>query len=241
MIVFAWGSLAGCTLTRAPAPDRPRAGASTTIYVARRKWHIDVGFATADLGPLTFASTQFSGSKYVFFGFGDRHYLLARNHDAPVLSGALWPGAGLILVTALQGAPQAAFGGSQVVEIQLSQAQARALQSFIRASIADSAANVPIPNASAPYAPARLAPAPLAPGPLAPGPLAKGPYEDSLYYAASARYSGFHTCNTWAAEALRAGDLPIRARGVLFAGQLWSQVRRLGASSSPSPAVPQSP
>jgi Protein of unknown function (DUF2459) len=217
MLVFGWGSLAGCTLTRAPALDRPATGPPTTIYVARRKWHIDVGFATADLGPLTFAGEQFFGSKYVFFGFGDRHYLLARNHDAPVLSGALWPGAGLILLTTLKNTPATAFGDSQVVEIALSGAQARALQSYIRASIADSAASA------------------------SPAPFSNGPYEGSLYYAASARYSAFHTCNTWAAEALRAGGLPMRARGVIFASQLWSQVRRLGASSSSSPAVPQNP
>jgi hypothetical protein len=208
------GSLAGCTLTRTPAPDRSRAEPSTTVYVVRRKWHIDVGFATADLGPLASVSAEFPGARYVFFGFGDRHYLLAKNHDAPVLSGALWPGPGLILLTALQGAPAAAFGSSQVIEIELSAAQARAVQSFIRGSIAD------------------------------PAPYAKGPYEGGLYYAASGRYSAFHTCNTWAAEALRAGDVPVRSRGVIFASQLWSQVRKLAHASTGAPAsipAPQSP
>jgi hypothetical protein len=175
-----------------------------------------VGFATDDLGPLAFAGAEFSGSKYVFFGFGDRHYLLAKNHDAPVLSGALWPGPGLMLLTALQGTPAAAFGRSQVIEIELSRTQARAVQTFIRSSIADSVAYVP-----APYD--------------------KGPYEGSLYYAASARYSAFHTCNTWAAEALRRGDLSVRSRGVIFATQLWSQVRKLRHRIPVSLLAPQSP
>jgi hypothetical protein len=215
MLLLAWGSLSGCTLTRTPVAERPRAESATTVYVARRKWHIDVGFAAADLGPLAFAGAEFPGSKYVFFGFGDRHYLLARNHDAPVLSGALWPGPGLILLTALQGTPAAAFGPSQVIEIELSGAQARAVQTFIRSSIADSA-----PDAPAPYD--------------------KGPYQGSLYYTASARYSAFHTCNTWAAEVLRAGDVSVRARGVIFASQLWPQVRKV-AAWNPVLAAPQSP
>jgi hypothetical protein len=215
-LVLAWGGLAGCTLARAPSPGRFRAGPPTTVYVARRKWHIDVGFAAADLGPLAFAGAEFPESKYVFFGFGDRHYLLAKNHDAPVLSGALWPGPGLVLLTTLRGTPAAAFGPSQVIEMELSAAQARAIQTFIRSSIANSAEDVP-----APYD--------------------KGPYEGSLYYSASVRYSAFHTCNTWAAEALSRGDVRVRARGVIFASQLWRQVRKLAAAEPARLAAPQSP
>ena len=40
-------------------------------------------------------------------------------------------------------------------------------------------------------------------------------------------YSAVHTCNTWAAETLRAGGLPVHAAGVIFAGQLWTQMSRL--------------
>jgi hypothetical protein len=207
-------SLAGCGLTRAPTPGRPRAEAATTVYVVRRKWHIDVGFAAADLGPLAFAGAEFPGAKYLFFGFGDRHYLLAKNHDSPLLLRALWPGPALILLTALEGPPTAAFGGSQVVELELAAPQARAVQSFIRDSMADRA------------------------------PYAKGPYEGSSYHAASTRYSALHTCNTWAAEALRAGDVPVRSRGVIFASQLWSQLGKITAASTGvagSTYAPQSP
>ena len=76
-------ALPGCTLTRTPAPGRSRAEPATTVYVVRRKWHIDVGFAAADLGPLAFVSAEFPGAKYVFFGFGDRHYLLAKQPRCP--------------------------------------------------------------------------------------------------------------------------------------------------------------
>ena len=214
--VLAGGSLAGCALT-APvaAPERSLAAEPVTVYVVRRKWHIDVGFAASELGPplastddmqpVAFARAEFPAAKYLFFGFGDRHYLLAKNHNVPVLSGALWPGPALILLTALQGTPAAAFGGSQVIELQLSAARARAVQSFIRGSVADLS------------------------------PYAKGPYEGSLYFAASARYSAFHTCNTWAAEALQAGDVPVRSRGVILASQLWARVSRLGRPSSRAP------
>jgi uncharacterized protein (TIGR02117 family) len=208
-------SLAGCTAVPPPAPtlDSTPAGTVITAYVARRKWHIDVGFASADLDPeLRPVQTEFGTAKYLFFGFGDRSYLLTQHKNAPLLLRALWPGPGIVLVTAIDGAPALAFGGTQVIRIVLSPAQAHAMQSFIRATIA---------------------------GTLAP--LAPGPYAQSEFYLASPRYSALHTCNTWAAEALRAAGQPVRAAGVIFASQLWHQVLRLGPPANAAPVGPQPP
>ncbi len=145
---------------------------------------------------------RFAGSKYLFFGFGDRHYLLAGSRKTPSMLRALWPGPAALLVTAVND-PGAAFGASQVIELALRPEQARAVQGFIRAS---------------------LSAAPLAV-------LAPGPYEDSVYYAAVPQYSALHTCNTWVAEALQAGDEPIHTRGVILAGQLWSQALRIARAA----------
>ena len=63
---------------------------------------MDVGFAAEALRPpLAEVMQGFPRSRYVFFGFGDRRYLLAKNRGAPTLLEALWPGAALILVTTL--------------------------------------------------------------------------------------------------------------------------------------------
>ena len=179
------------------------AGRPMLLYVARRGWHIDVGFAAADLAPpLDAVARRFAGARYVFFGFGDRHYLLAKNSHLPALLGAIWPGAGLVLVTALDNTPTDAFGATAVAALRLPARQALAAQSFIANSLAG--AN--------PYGP--------------------GPYADSLYYEARPRYSGWHTCNTWVAETLRSADLPVRTTGVVFAGQLWPEVQRLAHRAS---------
>lgn len=195
-------SLAGCSTVRPgmPAAHDESRGTPVAVYVARRKWHVDVGFAAADLDPsLAPVKAEFTTAKYLFFGFGDRHYLLTRNRNAPLLLGALWPGPALLLVTTIESQPAQAFGNSQVIRIELSTNQAHAMQAFIRTSMAGSALT----------------------------PVAPGPYEGSDYYLAAQRYSALHTCNTWAAEALRAGGQPIRSKGVVFAGQLWRQARRL--------------
>jgi hypothetical protein len=115
---------------------------------------------------------------------------------------ALWPGPAVVLVTAVND-PARAFGDSQVIELALRPDQARAVQAFIRTSMSEVTLT----------------------------PLAAGPYDDSAYYAAGPRYSALHTCNTWAAEALAAGDQPIRTKGVILAGQLWSQALRLARAA----------
>jgi uncharacterized protein YceK len=198
--------MAGCASVPqggAPAESPSVEAPLTTLYVARRRWHIDVGFDVADLqGPLAQVTAGFPGTRYAFFGFGDRHYLMARNRDAPVLLAALWPGAGLILVTTIGSSPAQAFGAADIIELRLTREQMSGVQDFIARSLSPGRDGTV--ESSAP-----------------------GPYEGSAYFAATPRYSAFHTCITWAAEALRAGGLPIRARLTLVAGQLWRQVQRL--------------
>jgi len=192
-----------------------------TILVARRAWHIDVGFAVADLGaPLDYLAEQFPGATYLFFGFGDRHYLLGKSRHVSGMLGALWPGPGIILVTALKSSPTRAFGSAHVIDLEVSSEQARAAQAFIWHSLANGG-GLAADSSIAPYA--------------------QGPYEGSLYFSAIPRYSARHTCNTWAAEALKAGGLRVRSRGVVLAGQLWSQTKNLAAGGVPRTHTPQAP
>jgi hypothetical protein len=187
---------------------------SAVIYVVRRGWHIDVGFDVAELQPpLKSMLTEFPGARYVFFGFGDEHYLRAKHRNAPVLLAALWPGRGMLLVTGLTSPPPDAFGVGHVAALAVTADQARGAQTFIWQSL-DQRDNLQgVPDRINSYR--------------------RGPYEGSLYFYARPTYSALHTCNTWAAEALKAAPLPIHSAGVLFAGQLWRQVRRLERQRSP--------
>lgn len=192
---------------------------SELIYVVRRGWHIDIGFAVTALEPpLQSLAAQFPGARYLFFGFGDQHYLLAKNRNGPVLLGALWPGRGMILATAVTSSPQAAFGEKHVIALAVTVNQAQNSQAFIGRSLSKS---------SDQYAQSAVRP------------YGEGPYEGSLYFSATPKYSAVHTCNTWAAEALKAAPLPIHSVGVIFAGQLWGQVRRLGQRRASLPSAAQ--
>jgi Protein of unknown function (DUF2459) len=183
--------------------QRPGSGA---IYVVRRGWHIDIGFATGELTlPLNVLAAKFPDARYLFFGFGDRRYLMAKQQNMPAMLAALWPGKGLVLATALAASPAEAFGAAHVVKLQVSRDQSWAAQDFIWRSLV----KTPSPAGD------RI------------DTWARGPYEGSLYFSTGVTYSAIHTCNTWAAQVLHQADLPIRSSGVIFAGQVWSQVRNI--------------
>jgi hypothetical protein len=195
--------LAACVHVAGPrtavaAPAVAIAATEDRLYVVRRGWHIDIGIeAEAAVGPVADLRTQFPRVRYLLFGFGDRRYLQS-HHRAPALLAALWPGEGLILVTALSGSPAQAFGEDSVVALDVSAAQLAAAIARVNESLL------------------------LRDGALQSD--GSGPYDGSLYLRASQRYSAVHTCNTWAAQVLEAGGVAVHSRRVLFAAQLWRQL-----------------
>ncbi len=109
------------------------------------------------------------------------------------------------MITGLTASSQAASGAAEVIPISVTVAQERAAQAFIWESLS----KTPTPIKA----------------------YAVGPYQGSLYFSAKPRYSAFYTCNTWAAQVLQAAGLPVRSAGVIFAGQLWTQVVQIDHAS----------
>jgi len=179
---------------------------AATIVVVRRGWHTDIGFETAELAPpLASVSAQFPGAIWLFFGFGDRRYLQSKQRGAATMLAALVPGPALILATALNSPPADAFGRDQVISFDVSNEQALGAQRAVWSTLQRDQQQSLMGGESG----------------------IAGPYEGSLYFEAGPRYSAAHTCNTWTAEVLASGGLAIRPRHVLFAGQLWRQVKHL--------------
>lgn len=74
------GLIGGCA--GGPVPTRPASssGAAYQVYVIDRGWHTEIGLpATALDGRLAALAADFPGARFLTFGFGDRHYLLARD------------------------------------------------------------------------------------------------------------------------------------------------------------------
>ncbi len=109
-------------LTVSTGVDSAAAGGATPalIFVVRRGWHIDIGFAASEMAePLQSLAAEFPKVKYLLYGFGDRRYLLAKNRNAPVLLAAMWPGKGMILDTGLAASPTDAFGADNVIALSV--------------------------------------------------------------------------------------------------------------------------
>jgi uncharacterized protein (TIGR02117 family) len=185
--------------------DPNAATGTAVVYVIGRGWHTDIGLPAREItGPLAKLEQGFPGVQYLVLGFGDRHYLLTRDKTFGDMLLALLPGRGAMLVTALRAPPQAAFGTAHVVALHITQIGLERLTAFLWASVETGPDGNPVP-------------------------LGDGPYPGSTYYASAATYDVAYTCNTWTADALRAAGLPVRADGVLFAGQVMDRARQSAA------------
>jgi hypothetical protein len=187
--------LAGCA-DPPPDPGPPAA----TVYVVERGWHTDIGLpAGPALGPLRPFEREFPGARFFVFGFGARGYLEAREKTPGLLFRTLFPGQGMILVTALNTTPATAFAQQRVIDIQMSRAALARLTRFVARSLAWGADERP-----------RL--------------IGPAPDDEGLYYASTDRYDLLDTCNTWTARALRAAGEPVASFGVIATSQLIDQL-----------------
>lgn len=214
--ILAAGTGVAITLTVAGCGVAPAAMASppaARIAVVEQDWHTDVCLRTADAdAPLQRLAAGYRDPMFLCFGFGDRQYLLDTAPGPLTLLSALLPGDGAILLTLLRDTPAAAFGADKVVELDIDAPGLDRLRAFLTDAVRTDDAGAP-----------RM--------------LGDGPYPGGRYFAATARYNGFYTCNTWTADALRAAGIPMHGP-VLFAGGVMRQVRAVRATQTGSETAP---
>lgn len=197
------GLLAACA-----GPVPPASPDDAVIYVIERDWHTDIGLPVEEIaGPLQILTMSFPGVRFLTFGFGERQFLINRSRSPGAMLSALLPSDSALLMTALRASPEEAFGQENVVALHVSQAGLKAIKAEIWREFQRLATGEPVL-------------------------LAEGPYPGSVYFAAGDTYSALFTCNTWTAATLRTSGLPVRDFGVLFAGQVMSQMRGLAAQQA---------
>lgn len=156
----------------------------------------------AELGPtLTGLLQPARDAQYFMFGWGNRRFYMAPNPTFGMDIAALFPSQSVMLVEDCNSPPRACYSP----EVQLHAVPVTAnglehLDGYLVASLQTDAQG-------------RLEP------------LAPGPDADSKFYPSGLSYDAFHTCNTWTAEALHDAGVPINYHGVIFADQLWRQLR----------------
>ncbi len=191
------------------SPDDP------ILYVIRRDWHTDIGLPVAEIaGPLTALEKPFPGVRFLTFGFGERQFVISHSNGPFAMLSALLPSPSALLMTALRAPPAEAFGAENVVLLRVTRAGLDRIEAAIDREFERGPDNEPVR-------------------------LADGPYPGSVFYAARDTYDGLFTCNSWTAETLRIGGLPMPATLVLFSGQVIAAARNIGAwqASPPQAAI----
>jgi hypothetical protein len=181
----------------APVPD------DAVIYVVQRDWHTDIGLPVEEIsGPLARLETSFPGVRFLTFGFGERRFLVNRRADFAAMMKALLPSRSALLMTALAATPEQAFGADSVVTLRIWRVGLDAIEAAIWQEFELSTDGEPKV-------------------------IGDGPYPGSRFYAARDTYDALYTCNTWSADVLRSGGMPMPG-AVLFAGQIMGMVRWIG-------------
>jgi uncharacterized protein (TIGR02117 family) len=191
--------LAGCQPAPLPAhKEMPKA--DVAAYVIGDGWHTDIALpVSAITGPLQAVTHDFPTAHYLRFGWGQRTWYMAGQHTTGDALRALFPAPAAMLVTPLDQAPPSTTAGSQAFAVGLTTAGARHMADYIWAAFEQPIKGIP-------------------------GRFGFDRDPGGIFYAAHGTYSGTYTCNTWAADALRAGGIPVTSAGVVFAGQLTKQL-----------------
>ena len=124
---------------------------------------------------------------------------MAGQHTTGDALRALFPAPAAMLVTPLDQAPSSNPTGSQVFPVGLTTAGVQHMADYIWAAFDQPINGIP-------------------------GRFGFDRDPGGIFYAAHGTYSATYTCNTWTADALRAGGIPVTSAGVVFAGQVTNQL-----------------
>jgi hypothetical protein len=185
-----------------------------TVTLLDHGWHTDIGIPADELsGPLAVFRDIFPGARSVVFSFGKKTFLMAPAHDwSEYLLGPV-PGPAAIMVTGLSVPSENAYGADPALVLHLPTGGAARLSDFVWREVLQDPTGKP-----------RL--------------IDRGAFDGSLFYAATARYSLNHTCNTWSALALEAAGLDINPSGVVFASQITARARLVSSHPTVAPTSP---
>ncbi len=171
------------------------------IWVVDHGWHTDIGVpADAITGKLAVYRDIFPGARVLMFGFGKRTFMTAKVDNLSELLLGPVPGPGAVEVIGLRMPPAEAYE-QPVTTLPVPPGGMASLSDFLWQMLSKTKDGAP-----------RL--------------ISAGHFPGSLFYASTHGYSLFYTCNTWAAQAVHAAQVPVSAGGVLLPGGVLRQTAR---------------
>ncbi|TNC81444.1 MAG: TIGR02117 family protein [Oleiphilus sp.] len=172
------------------------------VYVTNHGWHTGLVLDALTLKEhVDGLQTRFPNVRFIEVGWGDAGFYQAEDITASlVLKAIAWPSRTVLHLVGFNTEPSDYFSQSEVLAVQLTPDQMRALIGFIASTFArDTDLNV---HATRP-----------------------GIYGDSQFYEAVGTYYLFNTCNNWTARALHQAGLKISPALKMTAQSVMSQVR----------------
>lgn len=194
--------------TPPPAFLAPRAGSpAIAIGVLVAGWHSGIVLPAAELGPLRSLLTSDPAAQYLSFGWGNRRFYMAAHPRSGDALAALFRSPSVLFVQGVSAPADLLVTDVGIHWVCADRAEVWRAASYIDRALARSDGK--------------------------PIGLGRGPLPGSRFYASSGHYSAVHTCNTWTVAALQYAGLPVRAGGVIFAGQVPARIAALRACPAP--------
>jgi len=200
------GLLGGCAGGQ-PLPEPGTAAGPVELVIIKMGWHTEIAMPLNRVPrPLGGLNPRMAAAHYLVSGFGDRAYFTDPDPD---------PGTGKAIAALFSGpsAVQIAYfdvlpvqPGRAMVRLRVPQATIDRIADFVWTSLAKGPDGRPL--------------------------LVLEQEPGNLFYDGRQGYDGLYNCNSWTADALRAGGLPFEPSGVLFAGEVMDQAARIAAAQA---------
>ena len=177
-----------------------------SVYIIQHGWHAGIAISTEHIpDDVWIQDDTLPPVNYLEIGWGDHGYYKADQITFGLIARAsFWPTPSVMHVAGFQTPVPQYFGGSQVVEVQISEQGMRELASFISGYFQEDDQGRAKPDGGGLY----------------------GTY--SSFYKAETYYYLPKTSNTWTARALRSTGAPITPLYSMTSGNVMYQARRIG-------------
>lgn len=174
------------------------------VVIVYDSWHAAIVLRRDQLpGALFPELVDFPGADFIEFSWGDRDYF--PDPDSGIwlaLRAAFWSRGSVLHVVGFNDSIAAFYPRAEIIALQLGEPAYQQVIDYLSASFAR--------GAGAGRAPAR-----------------PGLYAYSRFYPATGNFSVLKTCNTWVAQALAAGGIPVSPGAVITASQLGAELEQL--------------
>jgi uncharacterized protein (TIGR02117 family) len=177
-----------------------------SLFVVHDSWHAAIVLRRDDLSQTAMPElADFPDARFVEFSWGDKDYFPDPDSGfSMAIKAAFWSSGSVLHLVGSSEDLKKSYPKAEIVELRLSGIAFDRLIDFLSQSF-----DRPKSTGRAPARP--------------------GLYPYSRFYLSTRKFSVLNTCNTWVAQALETGGLPVSSSRVITAGQLSEQLDKMRA------------